>query len=162
MPIFDLFKAPSKSTLKEKAKSAFERLVEDKDNPKTRSVRIHLGLLLRTHVDKLFVQGATDAQELDKAIAIAIAAGQPKPERPPAPVFLEIKTSEGVRNSYLPEEYAQVIYNLGARYQSEQILAIDAIGKAQEIFDTICHDELNLPQSFEVLRFLRVELLGES
>ena len=160
MAVFDLFKAPSKASLQERAKEAFEKLVLGSDNPKTRSVRIQLGLLLRTHVDKLFVQGAKDAEEYDRTIAAAIASGQPKPDRPPAPEHMEIKTSEGVRNSYLPQEYAQVIYNLGARYQSEQILAIDAIAKAQEIFDTICYDELNLPQSFEVLRFLRDELAG--
>lgn len=158
MPVFDLFKSPSKGAVKEKTKAAFEKAVEGKDNAKTRSVRIHLGLLLRTHVDKLFVQGAEDAIEYDKAVAIAIAAGQEKPERPPAPMFMEIKSSEGTRNSYLPQEYASVIYNLGMRYQSEQILALDAISRTQEIFDTICYDELNLPQSFETLRFLRDEL----
>lgn len=158
MPVFDLFKSPSKGAMQEKAKSAYDKVVENKDNPKTRSVRIQLGLLLRTHVDKLFVKGAEDAVEFDKSVAIAIAAGKEKPERPPAPSFMEIKTSEGVRNSYMPEEYAQVIYSLGMRYQSEQILALDAIARTQEVFDTICYDELNLPQSFDVLRFLRDEL----
>ncbi len=155
MPVFDLFKSPSKGAIQEKTKAAFEKAVEGKDNPKMRSIRIHLGLLLRTHVDKLFVKGAEDSIEFDKAVAIAIAAGQDKPERPLAPAFMEIKTSEGTRNSYLPEEYAQAIYSLGMRYQSEQILAVDAIARTQEIFDTICYDELNLPQSFETLRFLR-------
>lgn len=160
MAVFDLFKAPSKASLQEKTKAAFEKLILGKDNSKTRSLRIQLGLQLRTHIDKLFVQGAQDAEEFDRAVAIAISSGQPKPERGEAPEFLELKTSEGVRNSYLPLEYSQVIYNLGARYQSEQILGIDAIAKAQEIFDTICYEELNLPQSFEVLRFLRDELAG--
>ena len=158
MTIFDLFSAPSKNALQEKAKVAFDKVVLGKDNMKTRSVRVHLGLLLRTHVDKLFVQGAKDAEEFDRAIAIAIAAGQEKPDPPLAPIYMDINTSEGVRNSYLPMEYSQVIHKLGMRYQSEQILAPDAINKAQEIFDTICYDELNLPQSFEVLKFLRDEL----
>lgn len=157
MPVFDIFKSQSKSALKDKAKSAYEKMVEGRENPKTRSVRIHLGLLLRTHVDKLFVQGAEDAVEYDKAVALAIASGQDKPERPAAPTFMEIKSSEGTRNSYMPEAYAQVIYNLGMRYQSEQILALDAITRTQEAFDAICYDELKLPQSFEVLRFLRDE-----
>lgn len=157
MAIFDLLKSPSKASLQEKAQAAFDRVVENKDNPKTRGLRIQLGLLLRTHVDKLFVQGAGDAVEFEKLVAMAIAAGREKPERPLAPCFLELKTSEGVRQSYLPQAYSQVIYNLGMRYQTEQILAMDVIARTQEVFDTICNDELNLPQSFEVLRFLRDE-----
>lgn len=160
MAVFDLFKSQDKGALQAKTKAAFEKAVEGKDNPKTRSARIHLGLLLRTHVDKLFVQGAEESVKYDQAVSIALASGKVKPERPKAPTFMSIKTSEGSRNSYLPEEYAQVIYNLGARYQTEQILASDAISKTQEIFDTICYDELNLPQSFETLRFLRDELEG--
>lgn len=158
MAVFDLFKASSKGARNEKSKSAYEKMVEARDNVKMRSMRVHLGLLLRTHVDKLFVKGAEDAVEYDKSVAIAIAAGQEKPERPIAPCFMEVKTSEGMRTSYLPDAYAQVIYNLGMRYQSEQILAVDAIARTQEIFDTVCYEELNLPQSFEVLRFLRDEL----
>ena len=41
MPVFDIFKSQSKSALKDKAKSAYEKMVEGRENPKTRSVRIH-------------------------------------------------------------------------------------------------------------------------
>ena len=154
--MFDFLKSKSPADLRDQAQAFYEKTVSDRGA--SRAVKVKLGMLCRTHIDKLFVEGAKQAVEYDKAIAHALSNALSKPEPPSATPHQLIKTSQGEMYSYIPEEFASAIFNLGLRYQTEEVSLQGAIDGAQQILDIICYEELKLPQSFEALRFLRDEL----
>jgi len=158
--MFDLFKSKSPAQLRDQAQTFYEKTVGDKNAP--RAVKVRLGMLMRAHVDKLFVIGAKQAIQYDQALAAAITQGTERPDPPTASPHLTIKTGDNEVQSYIPPQYANAVFNLGMRYQTQQIGAEQAIEVAQSILDTICYEELALPQSFEALKFLRDELESES
>ena len=153
--MFDLFKSKSPTQLRDQAQAFYDKTVADKDAP--RAVKVRLGMLLRTHIDKLFVIGAKQAVQYDQAVAMAITQGTERPEPPTTGPHLVIKVGDKEMHSYIPPQYANAVFNLGMRYQTAQVSADQAIQTAQSILDTICYEELNLPQSFDALRFLREE-----
>ena len=57
----------------------------------------------------------------------ATAAGEEVPEPPKSSAFVKIKSVNGEIFSYLPEDKAEVIFQLGGKYQNVEIDAKTAI-----------------------------------
>ena len=157
--MFSIFSSKSPDDEMNSAQSLFDKVTASKsDSREARSMRIRMGLLCRAHLDKSFVTGAEQMASWQELAALAIANGKEKPPLPEPSVFQKIKTGENEVYAYLPEEYAHEAHFLGARYQSAEIPALQAIDTMQGLANQICLYELRLDEPFQVLQFLRDEL----
>lgn len=146
---------------KEQARLLFEKVAALKsESRETRVARIRMGLLCRAHLDKTFIAGAEQTAAHLELAALALVHGKDKPETPQASPYQTVKSGDKNLTVYLPEEYAELAYLLGAEYQQTKIDAYQAIERMQALADQICRFELNLEQPFEVLQFLREDLVA--
>jgi hypothetical protein len=109
-------------------------------------------------LDKTFIDGAQRTADFHEKLAQATINNTEKPEKPEFSLFQQVKSGDKEIWVYLPEEYAQETFNIGASYQKTDIDAKAAIDRVQQIADQICLYELKLETPFEVLQFLRDEI----
>ncbi|MFZ9583859.1 MAG: hypothetical protein ACO280_02760 [Pseudohongiellaceae bacterium] len=150
------FGKPSKEKLKELALKDYERAVEISQE-KSRISKQHClrtALRCRTNIDKLFVEAAKKAQIHEVEILDAIKHGRRIPEQPKAGCYQLVKVADGYMYTYIPEKYAELIFQIGWWYQTEKISKEAAIERTQVIADAIC-DELGVLQRFSILQFLK-------
>ena len=143
---------------KDQAKADFEKAFASmQDTKQDKAFRVKIGLRIRSSIDKIFVDGAEKFAKYAEICLTAIAAGEEKPEQPKSSAFVKIKSLNGEIFSYLPEENAEAIFQLGGKYQNMEIDAKTAIRRAQVIANQYAYD-LDLENSLIVLQFLRDEL----
>lgn len=160
LSIFSIFSAKNPDDEMRKAQALFEKIISTQsDSREIRNSRVRMGLLCRAHLDKSFVTGAEQMASWQELSALALANGKEKPPLPEPSVFQKIKAGENEIYVYLPEEYAHEAFSLGGRYQCAEIPAIKAIETMQGLANQICHYELKLAEPFQVLQFLRDELV---
>ncbi len=157
-----LFQDDSDDARKERAKLAYEKissLKKEGSNRDTRSARMRMVLLCRSHLDKTFVDGAEKSVAYDVLAMQAIMAGQDKPPLPLANEFQQIPAVSGDKVwVYLPQEYADLAFSLGASYQRTDLSAQQAIDAMQALANQIFSTELGIHDNFMVLQFLRNEI----
>jgi len=159
--MFSLFK-DEETNEKEQAQILFEKISASKATTRdAHSARVRMGLLSRAHLDKTFIEGAQKTAIFYELSALATLNQTEKPEKPEFNVFQRVKTLDKEIWVYLPEEYAEEAFNIGASYQRTDIDAKTAIERMQFIADQICLYELKLDAPFEVLQFLRDEIAGK-
>ena len=73
-----------------------------------------------------------------------------------------IKSGESDVYVYMPDEFVNDIFALGAKYQRTQITAQQAIDAVQNIVNQLCRYELGLEEPFQALTFLREELQAQA
>lgn len=127
------------------------------DSREVRSYKIRMGIRCRANLDKVFVEGARKTEIFQEKCMAAVAKGAEKPEPPKASPFQVVKTINGQTYTYVPEEFAQAVFDLGAMYQTMQIDAYKAITLAQETAAKVSLD-IGLDEPFITLQFLRDEL----
>ena len=97
---------------------------------------------------------------------LCIARGEDKPPVPTPSYFHRVKTqgNENYTYTWIPDELTDEVFRIGARYQTVQIDAHQAIAMVQRVADEICQKDLKLDAPVKVLQFLRDELeaAGES
>ena len=155
-----LFQDDSEPAQKERAKLAFEKIssLKKEGGREARSARIRLVLLCRAHLDKTFVDGAEKTVAYDVVAMKAIVAGEDKPPPPMANEYQQVAAVSGDKVwVYLPQEYADLAFSLGASYQRTEISAEQAIDGMQTLADQIFSMELGIYDPFLVLQFLRDE-----
>ena len=146
-----------------RAKAAYEKVISlTEDTREARSMKMRMGLLCRAHVDKTFVAGAELTAAWQDKAALALANREPLPEEPQAPRFQKIKSGETEVYVYMPDEFVNDIFSLGAKYQRTQITAQQAIDAVQNIVNQLCRYELGLEEPFQALTFLREELEAQA
>ena len=157
MPLF----GPNEQQLKENAKKDYDKAVALKgDSRKEDAYRMRIGLRVRGHIDKLFVEAAQKAERFNDIAMIHIAQGKPAPEPPRPPNFMRLLTASGEVWSYLPEEYSLLVFKYGMLYQGMNLSGPKAILQVQRVVDAIA-TELKLPNSLVALEFLRTHLAEE-
>jgi hypothetical protein len=157
MPLF----GPNEQQLKENAKKDYDKAVALKgDSRKEDAYRMRIGLRVRGHIDKLFVEAAQKAERFNDIAMIHIAQGKPAPEPPRPPNFMRLLTASGEVWSYLPEEYSLLVFKYGMLYQGMNLSGPKAILQVQRVVDAIA-TELKLPNSLVTLEFLRTQLAEE-
>ena len=158
MAFFNLTQTPD--TLKKKAKQDFDKIVSLKGEGRTeRSLRMRMSMLTRAHLDKTFIDGAQKTADHQDLLMVALAAGKSVPEEPQHTVYQQIGTSNGKAVwAYLPDEYAELIFQMGRRYQRMEITAEQSIEKAQELLDQIVRYEFKIEEQFTALQFLSDEI----
>ena len=158
--MFFLFQDNSPEAERKRAAALFEKIVASKsDTREARSLRVRMGLLSRAHLDKTFVAGAELTAQHETLALLALAEGKEAPPTPEPSLFQVIHTGDKKEvYAYLPQEYCEVAFRLGARYQKAEISAAQAIDAMQGLANQICLYELRLDEPFQVLQFLRDEL----
>ncbi len=155
-----LFQDDSEPAQKERAKLAFEKISSLKKDGgrEARSARIRMVMLCRAHLDKSFVEGAEKAVVYDQVAMQAIVAGEDKPPPPTASEYLQVSSVSGDKVwVYLPQEYADLAFSLGASYQRTELSAREAIDAMQTLANQIFSMEFDVYDPFMVLQFLRDE-----
>jgi hypothetical protein len=142
---------------RKQAKSEYQSARELKgDSRSVRAARIRAGLRARAHLDKTFIDGAERANAYNDACMVALAHGNEKPPPPKPSAYQLIPSVNGQVITYLPMEFVEEIFKLGAKYQLMELSAQQAIELCQGVADRIAHD-LGLDETFEALGFLREE-----
>jgi len=152
---------PSEKDLKADAKKEFDKAVSlEGDSRKEDAYRMRIALRARAHIDKLFVEAAEKAEKYNEVVMLNIAEGKAAPEPPKSSNYMKLMTASGEVWSYMPEEYAEIVFRQGMLYQGMSISGPKAIDKVQKICNAITM-ELKLEQTLIALEFLRNQLQEE-
>ena len=110
---------PSDKELKQDARKEYDKAVALKgDSRKELAYRMRIGLRARSHMDKLFIEGATKAESYNETVMLNISQGKKVPELPVTSEYMKLMTASGEVWSYLPDEYAQLVFKYGMQYQA--------------------------------------------
>ena len=152
---------PTDKELKATAKKEYDKAVALKgDTRKEDAYRMRIALRARGHIDKLFVEAAQKAEKFNEIAMMCVAEGKPTPEPPKPSSFMKLVTASGEVWSYLPDDYAAIVFKYGMLYQGMNMSGPKAIALVQKISDAIGL-ELHLEQPLVALEFLRVQLEEE-
>ena len=108
----------------------------------------------RLNLDKIFVQGAKAEEKRQHEMAEAIKAGSGIPPRIVHEGYNQLQGISGAVVSWVPEELANKMFNLGADYQITEVSAHEALQQAEKVAETIIED-LQTTQSIQLLGLLR-------
>lgn len=158
--MFSIFKgSESPEVLKKRAKQAYEKVVElSADTFEANRMRRGMALLCCAHLDKTFISGAERMADWQQMAAFAVAKSEEPPPLPKADCFQKIRSGKTDMWAYLPTEYADSAFMLGAKYQRTELTSEQAIAATQQLADNICMSEIGLGYEIVVLKFLRQEL----
>ena len=152
---------PSDKDLKQDARKAYDQAVGLKgDTRKEHAYRMRIGLRARSHIDKLFVDGAKKAEKYNETVMLNISQGKKAPAAPTTNEYMKLVSASGVVWSYLPEEYAQLVFKYGMQYQSVAITGLKAIDCVQKVSNAVAI-ELKLDKPLIALEFLRDQMTAE-
>lgn len=152
-------KPPSIESQLREAKALYEKVVgSPTDSRAGRQLKTRMGLLLRAHFDKTFVDGAEKTASWQDALASAVVAGDALPPEPEFSPYQKISSGEKEIWVYLAPDIARQVFFLGAEYQKTRISATSAVESVQVLADQLCRYELGLETPFVALKFLRDEI----
>jgi hypothetical protein len=156
--MLNFFRKNTLQDLQEQARVNFEKAQGNSgDSPESSAMRLRMSALCKAHIDKTFIDGAELTGKWQEACEHSLAQLKDKPSPPVPKKFQLVKMahSENKLWTWIPEEYTQVVFNLGAKYQTMSISAQQAIEQTQLIADKICKNHLGLNSAFDALEFLR-------
>ncbi|MEC9076509.1 MAG: hypothetical protein VX907_01110 [Pseudomonadota bacterium] len=152
---------PSDKDLKQDARKEYDKAVGLKgDTRKEHAYRMRIGLRARSHIDKLFIDGAKKAEKYNETVMLNISQGKKAPAAPTTNEYMKLVSASGEVWSYLPEEYAQLVFKYGMQYQSVAITGPKAIHCVQKVSNAVAI-ELKLDKPLIALEFLREQLTAE-
>ena len=108
----------------------------------------------RLNLDKIFVQGAKAEEKRQGEMAEALKSGKEMPPRAQHDGYNQLQGVSGTVVSWVPEEYANQMFNLGADYQILEINAYRALQVAESLADKVI-DDLQTTQPIQLLNLLR-------
>ena len=121
-----------------------------------------IAMRAKTNLDKIFVQGAKGEEKRQQDLAKAVREGKKTfPQREKHDGFNSLKASTGIVLSWVPEDYANAMYNLGADYQIQEKNAHECIEAANKLGEKL-REELQTLQPMELLNFLRRDSLDSA
>ena len=116
-------------------------------------------MLCCAHLDKTFVAGAKRMADWQQLSAFDVEMREGPPPKLKADCYQKIPFGKTEVWAYLPTEFAQSAYLLGAKYQTTELTAEQAISAMQELANNICMLKIGVGFEIVVLKFLREELL---
>lgn len=141
-----------------KAKQEYEKARHSTGDSRPEiAARIRVGLRCRAVIDKTFIEGAEKTADFTERCMAALAAGDEKPHAPAATAFQKIKSVNGEILAYIPLEFAEEVFKIGAAFQLEEVSAEQAIELAQAVAERLS-EEIHLDPPIQALGFLREEL----
>lgn len=157
MILIMVFFNKSSKELEEQSEADFEEAKREKLSEKNRAFKMKIAHRTRAHIDLTFIEGAQKLGRYHQANLTAIAKQLEGPEKPSYKPFQKIKTLDSEVIAYLPNFEAQQIFDLGGKYQTQQINVSEALTAVQSIADTIFHN-FDISVSLSTLGFLRDEV----
>lgn len=148
---------PKKSVeeLKEKSRLDYESATE-RTNKMSLGFRLRLANRAKVNLEKTFLDGAKLTEKYESLKEIRLAQQEPiddliepKLDEP----YKLLETDSGTIISFIPEEYATEIFELGCSYQKCLLDEDKSILVAQGVFEKICA-ELRINKEISVLDFL--------
>ena len=115
----------------------------------------------RLNLDKIFVQGAKAEEKRQLELAEAIKKGAELPPRVTHEGYNQLQGVSGAVVSWVPEELANKMFNLGADYQITEISVHEAIQQADKIAESVVED-LQTNQVIQLLNLLREDDVDEA
>jgi len=165
MGLFDWLDS-GKTKDRDSAKAGFEKAISSSgDSKELRALRIRVALRSRTGLDIIFRKAMKTIASHDEEVMIAMAGGQ---DPPPVPVanletcFQTMATVNGPVTIYIPLEFATRFFDLGVRFQKNEIDIQTALIEGQEIANelgTVLNLDQYMVQPITPLEFL---LTGEA
>lgn len=141
-----------------KAKQEYEKACNSTGDTRPEiAARIRIGLRCRAVIDKTFIEGAEKTADYTERSMLALASGDEKPQAPTASSFQTIKSVNGEILAYIPLEYAEEVFKIGAAFQLEEVSGEQAIELAQVVADKVSED-IHLDPPIQALGFLREDL----
>ena len=131
----------------------------DPENRLHRVFSARIAQRARLNLDKIFVQGAKAEERRQLDLAEALKSGKALPPRISHEGYNQLQGVSGTVVSWVPEELADKMFNLGADYQITEISAHEALQQADQIAERIVEDLLT-NQNIQLLGLLR-EAEGE-
>lgn len=152
------FKDNSKKKALLAAKAAYTEAATLKgDSREEVAFRRRIGYRSRTHLDKIFIEGATKTANYHDLCIQAEGQGLERPDAPKPSMFQTAKGANGPIYTYVPLEFSEPVFIFGGQYQTMEIDAFRAIRLTQEVSDKMSFD-LDLEKPVITLQFLRDEL----
>ena len=108
----------------------------------------------RLNLDKIFVQGAKAEEKRQMELAEALKSGKDLPARLVHEGYNQLQGVSGSVVSWVPEELANKMFNLGADYQIQEVSAHEALAQADKIAEQVVED-LQTTQAIQLLGLLR-------
>ena len=150
-----------KTKERETAKSGFDRAVSSSGGSKElRALRIRIALRSKTGLDIIFRAAMRAIARHEEEVMIATAGGEVPPPTPVADeetCFQTMATVNGPVTIYVPLEFASRFFELGIRYQQNEIDTQDAVAEGQEIANelgTLLNLDQYMVQPITPLEFL--------
>ena len=117
-----------------------------------------IAMRAKGNLDKIFVQGAKAEEKRQEELAKAVREGKKIfPQRTKHDGYNSLKGTTGIVLSWVPEEYANAMYNLGADYQIQEKSARECIEAADKLAEKLTY-ELQTLQKIELLNLLRLAI----
>jgi len=114
-----------------------------------------IAMRAKTNLDKIFVQGAKGEEKRQQDLVQAVKEGKKTfPQREKHDGFNSLKGATGIIMSWVPEYYANAMYNLGSDYQIQEKNAHECIEAANKLGERL-REELQTLQPIELLNFLK-------
>ena len=108
----------------------------------------------RLNLDKIFVQGAKAEERRQLDLAEALKSGKELPPRISHEGYNQLQGVSGTVVSWVPEELADKMFNLGADYQITEVSVHEALHQADKIAEHVVEDLLT-NQNIQLLGLLR-------
>jgi hypothetical protein len=158
--MFSIFKgAESPEVLKKRAKQSYEKLIGlTTDTIEANRMRRGMALLCCAHLDKTFISGAERTADWQQMAAFSVVKSQEPPPLPKSDIYQKIRSGKTDIWVYLPQQFADSAFLLGAKYQRTELNSEQAITAMQQLADNLCRLEIGLGFEIVVLKFLRQEL----
>lgn len=155
----NIFPKKSVGELKEKSRLDYEKATKQRKSKASLGFRLRLAHRAKVNLEKTFLEAARLTEEYENLKEIRLEneesiddIEEPKVDEP----FKLIETDNGTVISFIPEDYAEEIFNLGCSYQKCLINETKTKLLAQSILEKIC-TELNINKEISVLGFLTSE-----
>ncbi len=145
--------------LKANAQSDFLRCKNlDSSDRYNRMFVSRIAMRAKGNLDKIFVQGARAEEKRQQDLAKALKEGKKGlPQREKHDGYNSLKGTTGVVLSWVPDEYANTMFNLGADYQIQEKSARQCITAADQLAEKLMV-ELQTLQKIELLNLLRLAI----
>lgn len=142
----------------ENSKAAYSKAANLKAiSREARIFRALIGGRARAHLDKVFIEGANQAEAYKEACLEALSKGGETPAMPDPKPFQKVKTKTDSVYTFVPADFAKEMYTIGNLYQTASIGPTEALKMAQDVADRVSLD-LGLEEPFVAVQFLRDEL----
>jgi NAD+--asparagine ADP-ribosyltransferase len=141
--------------LKKLSKQDYENCIKNNNTIGNLRLRNRLALRSKANVEKTFIDAAKNV-EIYQKIRLEASLTNNNLELTPPKIetsYQILQTDKGLIVSYIPFEYAEEVFKIGASYQNSELSVDQSKKKIENIFNRICK-ELNIYKEIPILEFL--------